>query len=106
MNKEAYIEGYQEKQAGPVAAGMYGLSSLLDKLRMAALVAPAAVGASAGTLASIMTSPTGLDVGNLQKKVQASELEEALAYMKRQKAMSTTIEKGNSASATEREIHI
>ena len=95
-----------EKRADLLDAGLTALSSILEKVRVAALVAPAAVGASAGAGMSMITSPTKTDVSNLQDAVYEAELEETLAYMQRQKALAAKEAHVNKGNKREREIHI
>jgi hypothetical protein len=89
MNKSAYLDGYLTKMAGVgdiAAKGAEAGVDLLSALLPYALVVPPLLGAGAGLAHSKMTSPTVMDQESVQKALEAAELEEFAAELKRRQA--------------------
>ena len=89
MNKEAFLSGYIAKQAtSPMMFGVEGLrlgGDVLSAVAPYAIAAPIVLGAGAGLLHSKMTSPSKLDQESVQKALEAAELDEFMAELKRRR---------------------
>jgi hypothetical protein len=114
MNESAYLDGYLHKEAwaGVLQGGVEATRMGKDVLESAIpyfLVAPALLGAGAGLLHSKVTSPTPMDEGAVQSALEASELEEFAAELKRRRKQEE-IEKARSEQEKEkpsaRSLHI
>jgi hypothetical protein len=113
LSKQAFLDGYLSKFAsdeeggainGIIGTGAHAGSWALNKGILAAALAPALGGISAGALASKFTSPsTEKDV--VQKSLIAAELEEAVAELKRKRAVDLR-HKEMENGGTERSLHI
>ena len=112
MNKVAFIPPWTKFLAalgigaGAVGSGVgaAGAETAGRYLVPAFVAAPALAGIATGTLQSRITSPTKLDTETLQKAIVAAELEQAVAELKRRKALREVEEEEKSPE--ERSIHI
>lgn len=115
MNESAYLDGYLHKEAllgGTVDSGINATrmgKEVAESLVPYFLIAPALLGAGAGLVHSKVTSPSSMDEKAVQKALEAAELEEFAAELKRRRKQAE-IEQAESEQEKEnpsaRSLHI
>jgi len=109
VEKLAYKQGYLQKTAAEESNPILGLIDRIggkaaDIGMTAAIAAPAVAGLAAGGLHSKLTSPAG-SATLAQKALIAAELEEALAELKRRRAVELAKETAN-VPGKQRSLHL
>jgi hypothetical protein len=112
--QDGYVNGIQKEAfssmvgkgligaGGAVTRGGIGLSGYAIAL---GILLPIVVGATAGGVASAITSPSSTDKENLQKRILAAESDEVLAELKRKRHFAEQKRKTVSGESP-REIHL
>lgn len=103
--QQIFMMGYLDKRADVADALAEGGSWLADKAWLAAIAAPALGGVAAGALASKLTSPSD-EKTDIQKALIAAELEEAVAELKRKRAIELAKLGAQNVAGKERSLHI
>jgi hypothetical protein len=97
----AFLAAYMSKEAKGEVLGAASSAAkwVADNALLATIIAPLAVGAGAGALASHATSPDKLDQKALQNKLHSLELKEFRTQLERRKKLAKR--KGINESTTE-----
>ena len=113
MNRSGYVDGYMRKEANIGRIGQAGVGAVkttadvAESLAPYFLVAPILLGAGAGLTHSKLTSPSDLDKETVQKQLEAAELEEFLAELKRRRAQERIEQESEGKDAPRaRSLHI
>jgi len=85
--KDAYLDGYMNKTADILGAGVKGAQWGMDKLLLLGLLGSAGIGAGAGAIASKVTSPDVGDHRAIQNKLHSLELKEFRTELERRKKL-------------------
>lgn len=108
--QEAFVLGYTEKTAAgrSAATGFLGerMSNLSNLIAALVLLAPVGVGAGAGALHSVATSPSKLDADTAQKMIEEQEYSEALEDLKRHQQLSKFKERKKERTSGQRALRI
>lgn len=104
-NSLSFMLGYMEKKASFTDALSEGGKWAIDKALLAAAVAPALGGVATGALASKLSSPSD-EKTVVQKALIAAELEEAVAELKRKRAIELAKAGASNVTAKERSLHL
>ena len=106
-----YQDGYMAKEGGAdasiglgVAGGTLAAETAANILPYVLLI-PALMGAGAGTLHSKLTSPSKLDQETVQKALEAAELEEYQAELRRRRVDAERKE-GDPGNRESRTLHL
>lgn len=114
MNESAYLDGYLHKEAltgfaeSGVEAARMG-KEVFESMVPYFLVAPALLGVGAGLVHSKATSPSSMDQKSVQSALEAAELEEFAAELKRrrkQEEIETAQSEHEKENPSARSLHI
>lgn len=95
----AFLAAYMSKEASVGSSVATASKWVADNALLASVIAPLALGAGAGAIASHATSPDKLDQKALQNKLHSLELKEFRTQLERRKKLAKR--KGINESTTE-----